>query len=172
LSLANTCTIDFVTTGFSNAGGNGFGLPLTTPVPSLTVVSNMAAVSIPNEAIPKACRPISNNLILDPVFYNSGDPEFKDPLGQSIILNTIYCDNYKFSYSKSVIALKISDNSNVIITNFPTPINGPTTSGDYLSVFTTSYENSPYAISVVLTVTLPEQALIYISKTVYLNAYL
>jgi hypothetical protein len=41
----------------------------------------MAAVSIPVAAIPKACRPISNNLIFDPVFYNSGDPEFKDPLG-------------------------------------------------------------------------------------------
>jgi hypothetical protein len=59
----------------------------------------MATISIPEAAIPKACRPISNNLILDPVFYNSGDPEFKDPLGQSIMLNTIYCDNYKFSYS-------------------------------------------------------------------------
>jgi hypothetical protein len=83
----------------------------------------MATKSIPDAAIPKACRLISNNLILDPLFYNSGDPESKDPLGQLIMLNTINCDNYKFSYSQSVIALKISDNSNVLINNFPTPIN-------------------------------------------------
>ena len=59
----------------------------------------MATVSIPDSAIPKVCRPISNNLILDPLFYNSGDPEFKDAHGQSIMLNTIGCDDYKFSYS-------------------------------------------------------------------------
>ena len=41
----------------------------------------MAAVSISDAAIPKACRSMSNNLILDPVFYNSGDQELKDPLG-------------------------------------------------------------------------------------------
>ena len=57
----------------------------------------MATVSIPDASIPKACRLISNNIILDPGFYNSGDPELKDPLGQSIMLNTIDCDNYKFS---------------------------------------------------------------------------
>jgi hypothetical protein len=88
------------------------------------------------------------------------------------MLNSFNCDNYKFSYSKSVIALKISDNSNVLITNFPTPINGPTTSGDYLSVYTTNYKNSPYVINVVLTATLPKQAFMNISKTIYLNAYL
>ena len=132
----------------------------------------MATVSIPDTAIPKACRAISNNIILDKVFYNSGDLELKDPFGQLIILNTINCDNYNFSYSKSVIALRISDNSNILITNFPTPINGATTSGDYLSVFTTNYKNSPYVINVVLTATLQGSALVYISKTIYLNAYL
>ena len=132
----------------------------------------MATVSIPDAAIQKACCSISNNLTLDLVFYNSGDLELKDPLGQSIMLNTINCDNYKFSYSKSVISLKISDNSNVPINNFPTTINGATTSDDYLSVFTTNYKNSPYVINVVLTVTLSGPALMYISKTIYLNAYL
>jgi hypothetical protein len=96
---------------------------------------------------------------LDPVFYNSGDPEFKDPLGQSIMLNTINCDNYKFSYSVNVIALRISDNNNVLITSFPTPVNGVTTSGDYLSVFTTNYKDSPYVINVVLTASLPRSVL-------------
>jgi hypothetical protein len=41
----------------------------------------MATVSIPDAAIPKACRSKSNNLIFDPIFYNSGDQEIKDPLG-------------------------------------------------------------------------------------------
>ena len=96
---------------------------------------------------------------MDPVFYNSGDPELKDPLGQSIMLNTINCDNYKFSYSVNVIALRISDNNNVLITSFPTPVNGVTTSGDYLSVFTTNYKDSPYVINVVLTASLPRSVL-------------
>ncbi len=100
LSLANACTLDFVpTSGFIITGTNNSGLLLANPVPSPTVVSNMATVSIPDAAIPKVCRPISNNFIFDPVFYNSGDPEIKDALGQLIMLNTIDCDNYKFSYS-------------------------------------------------------------------------
>ena len=41
----------------------------------------MATVSIPDAAIPKACQSISNNLILDPIFYNSGDQELKDSIG-------------------------------------------------------------------------------------------
>ena len=96
---------------------------------------------------------------MDPVFYNSGDPELKDSLGQSIMLNTINCDNYKFSYSVNVIALRISDNNNVLITSLPTPVNGVTTSGDYLSVFTTNYKDSPYVINVVLTASLPRSVL-------------
>ena len=39
--------------------------------------------------------------------------------------------------------------------NFATPVNGATTSGDYLSIFTTNYNNSPYNVTVVLTATLP-----------------
>ena len=58
----------------------------------------MASVSIPDAAIPKPCRSISNNFILDPVFYNSGDSELKDFLGQLIMLNTVSCDSVKFSY--------------------------------------------------------------------------
>ena len=41
------------------------------------------------------------------------------------------------------------------MTNFVTPVNGATTSGDYLSIFTTDYNNSPYNVTVVLTATLP-----------------
>ena len=76
---------------------------------------------------------------MDSVFYKSGDPEFKDPIGSLIALNTITCNGYNLSYSADITAQRISDNSNVLLINFPTPINGATTSGDYLSIFTTNY---------------------------------
>ena len=90
------------------------------------------------------------------MFYNSGDPEFKDPIGQLIALNTINCDTYKFSYSESIIAIRINDQSNVLLTNFAVPVNGATTSGDYLSLLTANYMNSPYIVSVTLTVSRPD----------------
>ena len=37
-------------------------------------------------------------MTLNPVFYNSGDLEFKDPLGTLIALNTQACIGYNFSY--------------------------------------------------------------------------
>ncbi len=40
------------------------------------------------------------------------------------------------------------------MTNFVKPVNGITTSGDYLSIFTTDYNNSPYNVTLVLTATL------------------
>ena len=58
------------------------------------------------------------------------------------------------------------------MTNLSTLKNGATTSGDYLSIFTTDYNNSPYNVTVVLTATLQGSALMIISKTIYLNAYL
>ncbi len=46
------------------------------------------------------------------------------------------------------------------MTNFVKPVNGATTSGDYLSIFTTDYNNSPYNVTVVLTATLQDSVLI------------
>ena len=46
------------------------------------------------------------------------------------------------------------------MTNFTTPVNGATTSGDYLSIFTTNYENSPYTVNLTLTVTRPDLVMI------------
>ena len=72
------------------------------------------------------------------------------------MLNTINCDNAKFSYLQKVTALKISDNNKISMTNFATPVNEATTSGDYLSIFTTNYKDSPYKVNVALTVTRPD----------------
>ncbi len=40
------------------------------------------------------------------------------------------------------------------MTNLVTIKNGATTSGDYLSIFTTDYNNSPYNVTIVITATL------------------
>ena len=101
----------------------------------------------------KCCLALSDSFILSPVFYNSGDPELKDLFGPSIVLNTVKCNGFNFSYSASVIAKRISDNSNLLITNFPIPVNGVTTSNDYLSISIIDYKDSPYIVSVTLTVT-------------------
>ncbi len=82
----------------------------------------------------KCCEAISNILTFDPLFYYSGDPEFINLFGPSIVLNTKKCDGFIFSYSENLIAKKISDNTNVLITNFLKTVNGVTTSGDYLSL--------------------------------------
>ncbi len=99
----------------------------------------------------------SINLALDPVFYNSGDPEFKDPIGPLIAENTITCDLFNFSYSTKIIAQRISDNGNLLIANFPIAVNGATTSGDYLSFSTSNYKDSPYTVKISLTATLPDR---------------
>ena len=83
-----------------------------------------------------ACVAITNNIILNPTFYNSGDLELKDFFGPLIVSNTIKCDDFKFSYSQDIKAKRISDNTDFLITNFITVVNGATTSDDYLSIFT------------------------------------
>jgi hypothetical protein len=45
------------------------------------------------------------------------------------------------------------------MTNFVTPVNGATTFGDYLSIFTRDYNNSPYNVTVVLAATVSGLAL-------------
>ena len=40
--------------------------------------------------------------------------------------------------------------------NFIIPVNGLTTSGDYLSIFTLNYNDSPYIVMVTLAVTRPD----------------
>ena len=41
--------------------------------------------------------------------------------------------------------------------DFPIVINGADTSGDYLSIYTTNYKNSPYTVNVTLTVNRPDK---------------
>ena len=59
-----------------------------------------------------------------------------------------------------------------MITNLTTAVNGATTFGDYLSIFTTNYKDSPYIVNITLTVTSPVPILIYVSTKIYLNPYL
>ena len=76
---------------------------------------------------------------MDSVFYSSGDQEFKYIFGSLITENTKNCDSYKFSYPKKISAQIIGDQNYVPQMNFPTVVNGLTTSSDYLSIFTTNY---------------------------------
>jgi hypothetical protein len=90
---------------------------------------------------------------MDPIFYNSEDPEFKYLVGPLIAVNTIACDNYMFSYSVNTKAFWVSDQSNVLIIDLLTVVNGLTTTGDYISIFTANFKDSPYIVNVKLTVT-------------------
>ncbi len=60
-----------------------------------------------------------------------------------------------FSYSVNIIAKRISDNSGVLVTNFPIVVNGATTSLDYLSISSSNYMDSPYIVSVKLFASFP-----------------
>ena len=74
-------------------------------LPSLPSSSYSTVVSTLCTAFPSlCCSAKSNKLILDPIFYNSGDPELKNHFGPLIIKNTINCDGYNFSYSANIIA--------------------------------------------------------------------
>ena len=42
-----------------------------------------------------------------------------------------------------------------MITNFVTAVNGATTSGDYLSILTSNYNDSSYIVSLIIDVNLP-----------------
>lgn len=48
------------------------------------------------------------------------------------------------------------DQSNVLIANFVTAVNGVNTYGDYLSIFTLDYKDSSYIVNITLTVTRPD----------------
>ena len=94
---------------------------------------------------------------MDTVFYNSGDPELKEIFGPLIILNTIDCDGFNLSYSANIKSQRINDNKKVMLTNFVAVSNGATTSGDCLNVFTTNYMDSPYIVSITLSVNRPDK---------------
>ena len=66
------------------------------------------------------------------------------------------CNSFKFSYLTNTIALRASDQSNILMNNFPNVVNGATTSDDYLSVSTKNYNDSPYIVIATITVNLPD----------------
>ena len=56
----------------------------------------------------------------------------------------------------STIAEKFSDQSDNFMNDFPRIVNGAVTSEDYLSIFTSNYNNSPYKVNITLTVSRPD----------------
>ncbi len=56
----------------------------------------------------------------------------------------------------STLAKRISDQNNIIMSNFPIIVSGSTISEDYLSILTTNYNDSPYIVRVTLTVIRPD----------------
>ena len=66
------------------------------------------------------------------------------------------CNSFQFSYLANTIAMRTSDQSNIMMNNFTNVVNGATTSGDYLSIYTANYKNSPYIVNVTLRVARPD----------------
>ncbi len=67
-------------------------------------------------------------------------------------------------------------NQNILgynISNFPSVLNGVTTSADYLSVFTQSYSDSAYVMSFTITAYTPDKRIsAFVSALVYINQFL
>ena len=60
-----------------------------------------------------------------------------------------------------------------MITNLLTPVNGPTTSEDYLSIFTTNYKDSTYIVDILITVrSAYGETIMHINKPIYFNYYI
>ncbi len=59
------------------------------------------------------------------------------------------------------------------ISDFPSVVNGPTTSGDYLSVYTQSYSDSAYVMNFTITAVTPYNRMSsFVSATIYINQYI
>ena len=72
----------------------------------------------------------------------------------------------------NITSLKLSDQSNSLINNFITLVNGVNTSGDYFSILTSNYQESPYIINATFLIILPDPTVLQISSTIYLNPYI
>jgi hypothetical protein len=74
------------------------------------------------------------------IYYKSGDSGLKYYFSPSFGVNDTNCDPFTFTYVINTTSTKSNQNILVYnITDFPSVVNGATTSGDYLSVYTQSY---------------------------------
>ncbi len=74
------------------------------------------------------------------MYYTSGDPALLYYFSPSFGVNDTNCDPFTFTYVINTTSTK--SNQNILdynITDFPSVVNGATTFGDYLSIYTQSY---------------------------------
>ena len=99
LSLKNTCTISFSTSGFGFSGNDNGGLGNPTNTIILSITSSFTVFSTLSTAFPyQACHAKSNIITLNPIFYNSGDSELNENFGPFLVQNTLQCDGFNFFY--------------------------------------------------------------------------
>ena len=72
----------------------------TSPSFTQPTLTSLTATSIFCKIFPiKCCSSKQSKLTLDPLFYNSGDTELRDLIGPAIVLNSLNCNGFIFSYS-------------------------------------------------------------------------
>ena len=86
-------------------------------------------------------------------------------------INDTNSDPFQFTYSINSSSSKNSDNNIIYnISYFPSVINGITTLYDYLSVYTTSFYDSPYIINTTITAYTPDnRTSLSIQTIIYIN---
>jgi hypothetical protein len=92
------------------------------------------------------------------IYYTSGDPALKYLFSPPFGVNDTNCDPFIFTYVINTTSTKSNQNILVYnITDFPSVINGATTSGDYISVYTPSYSDSAYVMNFTITAYTPDK---------------
>ncbi len=106
------------------------------------------------------------------IYYTSGDPALKYYFSSSFGVNDTNCDPFTFTYVINTTSTKLNQNILVYnISDFPSVVNGATTSGDYLSVYTQSYSDSAYVMNFTITSYTPDKRTSsFVSAIIYLNA--
>jgi hypothetical protein len=108
------------------------------------------------------------------MYYKSGDPGLKYNFSPSFGVNDTNCDPFTFTYVINTTSTKLNQNILVYnISDFPSVVNGATTSGDYFSVFTQSYSDSAYIMNFTITAYTPDKRTSsFVSAIIYMNKYL
>ncbi len=86
-------------------------------------------------------------------------------------MNDTNCDPFTFTYVINTTSNKSTQNILVYnISDFPSVVNGATTSGDYFSVFTHSYSDSAYVMNFTITAYTPDKRTsLFVSSIILMN---